>query len=335
MGTTVTPDGRPARDVIGQAARAADTARPTAAIDVRGLVKEFGEIRALDGLDLAVPAGQTFGLLGPNGAGKSTLMGVLTGSAVATSGSVQVLGLAMPEQGRAVRTRTGLVPQADNLDDQLTCAENLALYARLYGLARAARGPAVTRGLAFARLADRADTLAAELSGGMRRRLLIARALLHEPDLVLMDEPTVGLDPQIRQEVWTQVDAIRTSGATTVLTTHYIEEAERLCDEVAIIDHGRLLARAAPDRLVADHVRSDVVVEVHGDAALRDRVAAAAYEAGIAHRSAGTSVAVFTHDVVATLGDVAVLEAGDLDVRLHRPANLEDVFVALTGELLS
>ncbi len=318
-----------------QTAGAAGAARPTAAIDVGGVVKQFGEIRALDGLDLAVAPGQTFGLLGPNGAGKSTLMGVLTGTAVATAGTVEVLGLALPEQGRAVRARTGLVPQADNLDDQLTCAENLALFARLYGLPRAARGPAVTRGLAFARLADRADTLAMELSGGMRRRLLIARALLHGPELVLMDEPTVGLDPQIRQEVWTQVDAIRTSGATTVLTTHYIEEAERLCDEVAIVDHGRLLARDAPDRLVANHVRSEVVVEVHGDEALRGRVAAAADEAGIAHRSAGTSVAVFTNDVVATLGDLAVLDTGDLEVRLHRPANLEDVFVALTGELLS
>ncbi len=315
---------------------APDAAVPrTAAVDVRNVVKTFGEIRALDGLDLAVPAGQTFGLLGPNGAGKSTLMGVLTGSVVATAGTVEVLGMAMPEQGRAVRARTGLVPQADNLDDQLTCAQNLALYARLHGLPRAARDPAVARGLAFARLADRADSLAADLSGGMRRRLLIARALLHDPALVLMDEPTVGLDPQIRQEVWTQVDAIRGSGATTVLTTHYIEEAERLCDEVAIIDHGRLLARAAPTRLVADHVRSDVVVEVHGDEALRARVAAAADDAGIAHRSAGTSVAVFTDDVVATLGDQASLDEGDLAVRLHRPANLEDVFVALTGELLA
>ncbi len=330
-----TTDRRPASSAPADP-RPTDAPAPgAAALDVRGVVKTFGEIRALDGLDLAVTPGQTFGLLGPNGAGKSTLMGVLTGTVVATSGTVEVLGMAMPGQGRAVRARTGLVPQADNLDDQLTCAQNLALYARLYGLARTARDPAVSRGLAFARLADRADSLAADLSGGMRRRLLIARALLHDPAVVLMDEPTVGLDPQIRQEVWTQVDAIRGSGATTVLTTHYIEEAERLCDEVAIIDHGRLLARAAPERLVADHVRSEVVVEVHGDAALRGRVAAAADDAGVAHRSAGTSVAVFTDDVVTALGGRAPLEEDDLAVRLHRPANLEDVFVALTGELLA
>ena len=319
----------------GRGTLAGTRAAEAVAIQVRGLVKQFEEVRALDGLDLTVPAGRTFGLLGPNGAGKSTLMRVLTGTALPTDGQVEVLGLPMPDAARAVRARTGLVPQADNLDDQLTCAENLTVYARLYGLPRSQRAAAVAEGLAFARLADRADTLASELSGGMRRRLLIARALLHLPDLVLMDEPTVGLDPQIRQDVWTQIDAIRGSGSTTVLTTHYIEEAERLCDEVAIVDHGRLLDRAPPADLVARHVPSEVVVEVRGDDAVRTRVGAAADAVGVAHRSAGTSVAVFTDDVVAALGGQQELEPGDLDVRLHRPANLEDVFVSLTGELLS
>ncbi len=312
-----------------------EASQPPPAIRVSGVVKQFGDVRALDGLDLVVPRSATFGLLGPNGAGKSTLMRLLMGTAVPSAGSVEVLGLPLPEAAVEVRSRTGLVSQADNLDDELTCAENLTVYARLYGVAAQERAAAVARGLAFAHLTDRADTLAAQLSGGMRRRLQIARALLHGPELVLLDEPTVGLDPQIRQEVWRLVGAIRADGATVVLTTHYIEEAERLCDEVTIVDHGRVLARGRPDRLVADHVRSDVVVEVHGDDALRRRVEAAAAAAALAHRSAGTSVAVFTGDVEAAIGHDPRLSPGDLDHRLRRPANLEDVFVSLTGELLS
>jgi lipooligosaccharide transport system ATP-binding protein len=305
------------------------------AIRLSGVVKQFGDVRALDGLELVVPRSTTFGLLGPNGAGKSTLMRVLTGTAVPTAGTVAVLGMPLPEAAVQVRSRTGLVAQADNLDDELTCAENLTVYARLYGIAAPERAAAVAAGLAFARLSDRADTLATALSGGMRRRLQIARGLLHGPDVVLLDEPTVGLDPQIRQDVWRQIEAIRVSGATVVLTTHYIEEAERLCDDVAIVDHGRVLARGRPDRLVAGHIRSDVVVEVHGDDALQRRVEAAAAVAGIAHRSAGTSVALFSADVESAIGGDQRLAPGDLAHRLRRPANLEDVFVSLTGKLLS
>jgi lipooligosaccharide transport system ATP-binding protein len=312
---------------------AAPSAPP--AIHASGVVKQFGDIRALDGLDLVVPRSATFGLLGPNGAGKSTFMRVLTGTAMPTAGTVEVLGMRVPDDALQVRSQTGVVGQADNLDDELTCAENLTVYARLYGIAAPRRAAAVRTGLAFARLSDRADALAATLSGGMRRRLQIARGLLHEPDLVLLDEPTVGLDPQIRQEVWRQVSAIRAGGVTVVLTTHYIEEAERLCDEVAIVDHGRVLALGRPDHLVASHVRSDVVVEVHGDDALRRRVETAAAASGVAHRSAGTSVAVFTGDVEAAIGHDQRLDPGDLDHHLRRPANLEDVFVSLTGELLS
>jgi lipooligosaccharide transport system ATP-binding protein len=231
---------------VGVDARPDATGAPAPpAIEVSQVVKAFGDLRALDRLDLVVPQSGTFGLLGPNGAGKSTLMRLLTGTAVATSGSVDVLGLPMPEASLEIRTHTGFVPQADNLDNELTCAENLTVYARLYGVAPSERADAVAAGLAFARLSDRADTVTEHLSGGMRRRLLIARGLLHRPDLVLLDEPTVGLDPQIRQELWNQIDAIRSSGATVVLTTHYIEEAERLCDEVAIIDP-RSAAGAGP-----------------------------------------------------------------------------------------
>jgi lipooligosaccharide transport system ATP-binding protein len=303
------------------------------AIRLHRVVKTFGTLRAVDGLDLEVERGTTFGLLGPNGAGKSTCMALLTGGAVATSGTVEVLGLPLPEAGREVRARTGLVPQVDVLDDELTCRESIEVHARLYGVPRAARPDAIARALELARLTDRADDLVRDLSGGMRRRLLVARGLVHDPELVLLDEPTVGLDPQIRQSLWSQIDAIRASGATTVLTTHYIEEAERLCDTVAIVDHGQLLALDSPAGLVATHVGSDVVVEVPADEAGRARIAAAADDLGIGHRSAGTSLALFTDDV-SPLASSAAIGHDDLDHRVRRPANLEDVFVVLTGEAL-
>lgn len=303
------------------------------AVRVERVVKQYGEITALDGLDLEIPSGITFGLLGPNGAGKSTLMKLLTGAATATSGSVEVLGRPMPAAGRAVRARTGLVPQMDNLDGEITVAQSLEVYARLYGVPGDRRKDAIAQGLRIARLEDRAGAFVDELSGGMRRRLLIARALLHDPSLVLLDEPTVGLDPQIRQNLWSLVDEVRGNGSTVVLTTHYIEEAERLCETVAIIDHGRLLDLGRPAELINRHVRTTIVVEVLGDEALQARVVAAAERVGIVGRDVGTSVALFTPDVTALENDPG-LESGDLDVRVRRPANLEDVFVMLTGEVL-
>lgn len=302
-----------------------------AAVVLRGVVKRFGDTTAVDHLDLDIPVGSCFGLLGPNGAGKSTLMSLLIGAAVADEGRVEVLGMSLPARARGARTRTGLVPQLDNLDGEITCSDNLEVYARLYGVARRERARAVAEGLALAQLTAKADAFVDQLSGGMRRRLLIARGLLHRPDLVLLDEPTVGLDPQIRQELWQTIGAVRTTGATVVLTTHYIEEAERLCDVIAVVHHGRLLATGAPRMLVRQLVKSDLVVEVHGDADRRNRITAAADQAGIAHRPAGTSVVLFcaTTDPVVTL-----LDPADLDHLTRRPANLEDVFVTLTGATL-
>ena len=266
-----------------------------------------------------------FGLLGPHGAGKSTTMRLLTGQAVADAGEVRVLDLPMPARSKEARARCGVVPQVDNLDDELTVAENLSVYARLYGVARTDRDEAIARGLALARLTDRADTIADELSGGMRRRLLIARGLLHRPELVLLDEPTVGLDPQIRQQLWTQIDTVRNEGATVVLTTHYIEEAERLCDVVAIVHRGRVLASGSPQDLVADCVGAEVH-EVWGDAAQLAQVMERASREGFATRHAGTSVAILGAER---------LDGLDLGPGRRRPASLEDVFVVLTGQELT
>ena len=295
------------------------------ALLLEGVVKRFGPIAAVDHLDLVVAEGSCFGLLGPNGAGKSTLMRLLTGQGVADAGRVEVLGYVLPEESRAARAACGVVPQVDNLDDELTVAENLDVYARLQRLPRDERRAAIERGLAIARLTDRRDTPTSELSGGMRRRLLIARGLLHRPRLVLLDEPTVGLDPQVRQQLWGQIAAIRDAGATVVMSTHYIEEAERLCDEVAVVHAGRVVAQGPPRELIGAHVGAEVI-EVGGDEAELAHVESQAHQAGHRTRRSGTTVAILGAEQ---------LNGHPWTGATHRPANLEDVFVVLTGEQLS
>ena len=294
-------------------------------LSMRGVVKAFGDLRAVDGLDLDVRAGTCLGLLGPNGAGKSTTMKLLTAQAVPDEGTIEVLGFPVPEQSKQARAQMGVVPQQDNLDIELTVRQNLEVFARLYRIARADRPAAVQRALEVAQLTGRADTKADDLSGGMRRRLLIARALVHRPRLVLLDEPTVGLDPQVRQELWALVDALRSEGVTVLMSTHYIEEAERLADDVAVMHAGRVIARGTPAALVAEHAGARVL-EVHGPPPRLLEVEQVARDAGLRTRRTGPAVAVLGADaaderVLAQLSDAVV-----------RPANLEDVFVLLTGE---
>ena len=236
------------------------------AITLRGVHKRYGEITAVAGLDLDVPAGTCLGLLGPNGAGKSTTMRMLTAQTIADSGEIEVLGHRLPRESKQARTRCGVVPQIDNLDFELTVRQNLAVFARLYRVPKAERAAAVDRALETANLTTRADSVADELSGGMRRRLLVARGLVHGPELLLLDEPTVGLDPQVRSELWTLVDELRSEGVTILMSTHYIEEAERLADEVAIMNEGQIVARGRPQDLVAQHVGREVM-EIYGPAA--------------------------------------------------------------------
>ena len=206
-----------------------------AAIRLRGVVKRFGQLTAVDGLDLDVPYGACVGLLGPNGAGKSTTMKALTAQVIANEGSLEVLGYRLPDDSKQARAEMGVVPQLDNLDTTLTVEQNLRVFAHLYRIPRGERQAAIERALEMSRLVDRRDTRADKLSGGMRRRLLISRALVHRPRLVLLDEPTVGLDPQVRQELWALVDALRAEGVSILMSTHYIEEAERLADTVTIM----------------------------------------------------------------------------------------------------
>jgi lipooligosaccharide transport system ATP-binding protein len=289
------------------------------AIRLRGVVKRFGPITAVDGLDLDLPVGTCVGLLGPNGAGKSTTMRMLTAQAIADEGSLEVLGYRLPDDSKVARAECGVVPQLDNLDVTLTVEQNLRVFAYLYRIPRGERRAAIERAIALANLADRRATRVDELSGGMRRRLLIARALVHRPRLLLLDEPTVGLDPQVRQELWALIDGLRSEGVSILMSTHYIEEAQRLADTVLIMSHGKAVAEGPPAELVERHAGRDAV-EVYGPPAHLAEVEAAAIARGQRTRRTGTSVSI--------LG----LNGSEIPEGERRPANLEDVFVLLTGE---
>lgn len=291
------------------------------AISLRGAKKHFGKIKAVDGIDLAVPSGQCVGLLGPNGAGKSTTIKMLTAQVIADAGELEVLGHQLPGDSKQARAEMGVVPQFDNLDTTLTVEENLLVFSYLYRVPGKDRQKAIRRALKIANLTDRKSEKVDRLSGGMRRRLLIARALLHQPRLILLDEPTVGLDPQVRQELWALIDKLRSEGVSILMSTHYIEEAERLCDTVTIMSHGKVVAVGSPKELIAEHAGIEAI-EVYGPpkelAAVEQKAKARKWKT----RRTGTSVT-----ILHAKGTAAKGFKGD-----RRPTNLEDVFVLLTGE---
>ncbi len=291
------------------------------AITLEGVVKRFGPITAVDGLDLEVPKGICLGLLGPNGAGKSTTMRLLTGQAIADAGRLNVLGHELPGESKAARAEMGVVPQLDNLDIDVTVEDNLAVFARLYRVPDVKA--AVERGLQLARLTARRRDAVDKLSGGMRRRLLLARGLVHKPPLLLLDEPTVGLDPQIRTELWSLIDDLRTGGTTILMSTHYIEEAQRLADEVALMAHGKIVARGKPAELIAEHAGRETA-EVYGPPQRLAEVRSVAEAKGLLVRPAGPAVAI--------VGAERAQDGAVPPDAIRRAASLEDVFVILTGE---
>jgi lipooligosaccharide transport system ATP-binding protein len=299
----------------------AQSAGSAAAISLRGVIKRYGPIVAVDGLNLEVPVGVCFGLLGPNGAGKSTTMRMLTAQTLADGGELTVLGYELPRESKQSRLQMGVVPQLDNLDVELTCRQILLVFARLYRVPRRERAAAVQQALALANLVERADTIVRELSGGMRRRLLVARGLIHRPQLVLLDEPTVGLDPQVRQELWSLIDGLRSAGVTVLMSTHYIEEAERLADTVAVMSHGRIVAEGPPAQLVREHA-GEQVLEVYGPPERLIEVSELAARRGWPSRRSGPAVAIMRAESL----------DGEAPEGVRRDANLEDAFVALTGE---
>jgi len=294
----------------------------------RGLTKYFGNQLAVQGIDLTIRRGGCFGFLGPNGAGKTTTLRMILGQSPLTAGSLEVLGLPIPAAVRQIRARTGVVPQTDNQDPDFTVAENLQMYARYFGLKPASIAGRIDELLGFLELGDRRDARIRELSGGMKRRLSIARALINDPELIILDEPTTGLDPQVRHLIWTRLRGLASSGKTLLLTTHYMEEAERLCDELVIIDRGVIVAQGTPKALIREHVES-TVLEVFGNIAAVD----GALEAlpGVRVAAVGETRYCYTHDLAALQAHFETLPRLTYT---HRPANLEDVFLKLTGHEL-
>ena len=298
-------------------------------LQVAGLRKSYEGIEVVAGLDLSLEPGVCFGLLGPNGAGKTTTLKLCLGLAAPDSGDITMLGFAVPAQAREARARIGVVPQLDNLDPDFTVRENLLVYGSYFGIRRKALDERIPALLEFAGLTARADSKIQGLSGGMKRRLTLARALVNDPQLIFLDEPSTGLDPQARHLIWERLRKLTSEGRTILLTTHFMDEAERLCHRVAIIDRGRKIAEGAPRELISEHIEPQVV-EVFGDEASgwAERFGRRASERC---ERTGETVFCYTHDADA-LVHALDREAG---LRyLHRPANLEDVFLKLTGREL-
>ncbi len=296
---------------------------------VENLRKSYGELEVVSGLSFAIRPGECFGLLGPNGAGKTTTLRLCLGLVDPDGGTIELAGEPVPARARQARARVGVVPQMDNLDPDFTTSENLLVYGRYFGLHDKVIRARIPQLLDFAELGTRGASRIQTLSGGMRRRLLLARALVNDPDIIFMDEPTTGLDPQARHLIWERLKRLLSQNKTILLTTHFMEEAERLCDRIAILDHGRLMAEGSPRALIERHIEPEVV-EVYGEG-VAQWAAGAARDAASRVELAGETAFCYSADVRATL---ARLEGVKGLRYLHRPANLEDVFLKLTGREL-
>ena len=291
------------------------------------LHKRFGDTTVVDDLSFEIAPGECLGVIGPNGAGKTTTIRMCLGLTTPDAGRIEALdGLSMPRDARAIKARLGVVSQFDTLDPDFSCAENLMVYGRYFGMRREQIAPRIPKLLAFAALSHKADAKPGELSGGMRRRLSLARALVNDPQLLMLDEPTTGLDPQARHLMWERLQLLLQEGKSILLTTHFMDEAERLCSRLLVLDHGRKIAEGRPRDLIAQHLEPDVV-EVYGNGAL---ALAQSPLKDLAARVevSGETVFFYTQEarrLLAALADHAGLRT------FHRPANLEDLFLKLTG----
>ncbi|HLP98292.1 MAG TPA: ATP-binding cassette domain-containing protein [Sideroxyarcus sp.] len=298
----------------------------SAVIRATGLQKSYGGHRVVDGLDLSIRKGECFGLLGPNGAGKTTTLRMLLGLVAPDTGSATLLDLPVPQAAREARIKVGVVPQMDNLDPDFTVAENLLVYGRYFGMHDSEIEARIPSLLEFASLTSKRDAKVPTLSGGMKRRLTLARALVNDPDVVFLDEPTTGLDPQARHIIWQRLRELTQQGKTLLLTTHFMDEAERLCHRLAVMDNGKLISEGSPRELIERNIESQVV-EVFGETSGQW---AGEHAAKFAQRFevSGESVFCYVQDAQPL---VAHLQAQSELRYLHRPANLEDVFLKLTG----
>ena len=298
----------------------------------RGLRKSFGNFEAVKGVDFEVYRGECFGFLGPNGAGKTTTMKMIYGAAVPTGGELKVAGLDARRAEREVKRHIGVVPQENNLDEDLKVEENLLVYGRYFDLPRKVVWQRAEELLEFVQLSEKADAQVEQLSGGMKRRLLIARALINDPDLVVLDEPTTGLDPQARHLVWDKLRELTGEGKTLILTTHYMDEAAQLCDRLCIMEGGRIISEGAPRDLIEEHVSSEVL-EFRANPDVLGKLASIVEDAADGVDRLGEALLVYTSDSDAVMRKVK--ESGVLvENTLYRQATLEDVFLKLTGRRL-
>ncbi|MBQ1020884.1 ABC transporter ATP-binding protein [Micromonospora sp. D93] len=301
-------------------------------IRARGLVKRFGDFTAVDGIDVDVRPGEAFGFLGPNGAGKSSTMRMVGCISPPSAGELRILDMDPVADGPAIRARLGVCPQLDNLDPELTVRENLTVYARYFGISRRAARERAAELLDFVQLTERADSLVEPLSGGMKRRLTIARALVNDPEIVLLDEPTTGLDPQARHLVWERLFRLKQQGVTLVLTTHYMDEAEQLCDRLVVMDGGRIVAEGSPRALIEQHSTREVV-ELRFAAESQEPFAGKLDGLGERVEVLPDRVLLYVPDGDAAVAEVTALGLQPANVLVRR-SGLEDVFLHLTGRTL-
>lgn len=301
-------------------------------IAARSLVKRFGDFIAVDGIDVEVAPGESFGFLGPNGAGKTSTMRMIGCVSPVTSGELRIFGKDPAVDGRAIRGRMGVVPQLDQLDKELTVMENLVIYGRYFDLSRKDAKAKAAELLDFVQLTDRADSKVDPLSGGQQRRVSIARSLINDPDLLLLDEPTTGLDPQARHVLWDRLYMLKERGATLVVTTHFMDEAEQLCDRLVVMDAGRIVAEGSPQGLISQHIRREVLEVRFGHGKNQEQVAKLE---GVGDRIEvlPDRLLIYTDD-----GDGALSELHRRELvpesSLVRRSSLEDVFLKLTGRTL-
>jgi lipooligosaccharide transport system ATP-binding protein len=301
-------------------------------IVARDLVKRYGDFAAVDGLSFEVAPGESFGLLGPNGAGKSTTMRMIGAVSTRTEGELSILGLDPDRHGPDIRSQLGVVPQADNLDTELRVRENLLVYGRYFGLPRRVVAERADELLDFAQLADRGQAKVDALSGGMKRRLTIARGLINDPRIILLDEPTTGLDPQARHILWDRLFRLKEQGKTLVLTTHYMDEAEQLCDRLVVVDHGRIMAQGSPAELIRQY-SSREVLELRFGSDRNEEVARALEGSGDRIEVLPDRILVYTADGEAELERISAAGLHPI-TSLVRRSSLEDVFLRLTGRSL-
>lgn len=305
---------------------------PQPVIVARDLVKRYGDFAAVDGLSFEVAPGESFGLLGPNGAGKSTTMRMIGAVSTRTDGELSILGLDPDRHGPDIRSQLGVVPQADNLDTELRVRENLLVYGRYFGLPRRVVAERADELLEFAQLADRGQAKVDALSGGMKRRLTIARGLINDPRIILLDEPTTGLDPQARHILWDRLFRLKEQGKTLVLTTHYMDEAEQLCDRLVVVDHGRIMAEGSPAELIRQY-SSREVLELRFGSDRNEEVAHALEGSGDRIEVLPDRILVYTADGEAELERISAAGLHPV-TSLVRRSSLEDVFLRLTGRTL-